>query len=222
MFRSLIYDTLILRLTTQWYAAVFQRLAPGATVLDIGVGTAGALLAHERWIRERGLHVTGIDIDADYIRRARARVRAAALEGRVEVTLESVYDHAGGPYEAVYFSGSFMLLPEPERALHHCAGLLTNAGRVYFTQTFQTRRSWLVERIKPWLRRLTTIDFGQVTYAADFRAHLTNAGLTIEEWITLDEHHGRAACLVIAKPTPAGTDGDPIPVHRRRPSQGPE
>ncbi|WP_018872485.1 bifunctional 2-polyprenyl-6-hydroxyphenol methylase/3-demethylubiquinol 3-O-methyltransferase UbiG [Thioalkalivibrio sp. ALJ16] len=217
MLRSLIYDRLILRLTTQWYAAVFQRLAPGATVLDVGVGTAGALLAHERRIRECGLRVTGIDVDRDYIHRARARVRAAGLEDQVELALESVYDHAGGPYDAVYFSGSFMLLPDPERALRHCAGLLSDTGRIYFTQTFQIRRSPLLERLKPWLRRLTTIDFGQVTYAADFRAHLAHVGLTIEDWTTLDEHRSRAACLVVARPARSDAGGqEPRHQHQRR------
>ncbi|MEA3641327.1 MAG: SAM-dependent methyltransferase, partial [Lamprobacter sp.] len=39
--RSYIYDALILRLTSQWYAEVLRRLPEGAAMLDVGIGTAG-------------------------------------------------------------------------------------------------------------------------------------------------------------------------------------
>ena len=124
MLRSLIYDALILKLTSRWYAAVLERLPEEATLLDVGVGTAGALAANAETVRRKGLRITGIDIDADYIDRAQRRLEEESLCAHAEVRLESVYDHDGGPYDAAYFSASLMLLPEPERALRHCAALL--------------------------------------------------------------------------------------------------
>ncbi|WP_444679218.1 SAM-dependent methyltransferase [Halomonas sp. E19] len=114
MWRSAVYDFLILRLTARWYAEVLASLPEGAGVLDVGIGTAGALLANADLVRRKRLRVTGIDIDADYVHRARRRLHGTPLADQVQVHLESVYDHCGGPYAAIYFSGSFMLLPEPE------------------------------------------------------------------------------------------------------------
>ncbi|WP_349264141.1 class I SAM-dependent methyltransferase [Longimicrobium sp.] len=197
--RSLIYDTLILRLTSRWYAEVLRRVPAGAALLDVGIGTAGALLANANVVERKQLRVTGLDVDADYVQRARRRLQDSAIAGRVEVRLESVYDHRGGPYGAVYFSGSFMLLPEPERALRHCAALLEPDGRIYFTQTFQTRRVRWMETLKPLLKRVTTIDFGRVTYEDDFRAQVLAAGLELEELTVLARHGSRASCLAVAR-----------------------
>ncbi|MGM0450767.1 MAG: class I SAM-dependent methyltransferase [Pseudomonadota bacterium] len=200
MIRSAIYDTLILKLTARWYAAVLDRLPDRANVLDVGIGTAGALVANAERVIRKDLRITGIDIDGDYVERARQRLHQSSLSNRVAVDQESVYDHQGGPYDAVYFSASFMLLPEPERALRHCATLLNPGGRIYFTQTIQHRHSRVMEAFKPMLRRLTSIDFGRVTYEEDFRAQIEAAGLELETFTTLETHGSRASCLAVAAP----------------------
>jgi 2-polyprenyl-3-methyl-5-hydroxy-6-metoxy-1,4-benzoquinol methylase len=201
MIRSIVYDALILRLTTRWYAEVLKRLPESAALLDVGIGTAGALLANAAVVDRKRFRVTGIDIDADYIERARRQVRSSGLGDRVDVRLESVYDHHAGPYDAVYFSGSFMLLPEPEQALRHCCTLLRPGGRIYFTQTIQTQPARWMETLKPMLKWLTSIDFGRVTYEDSFRSQIRAAGLELEELTTLARHGGRASCIAVARPT---------------------
>ena len=200
MIRSTLYDTLILRLTARWYAAVLDRLPEGAAVLDVGIGTAGALLANADQVLRKQLRITGIDIDGDYVARANQRLASSSLGDRVTASQESVYDHRGGPYDAIYFSASFMLLPEPEKALRHCSTLLNPGGRIHFTQTIQHRHSRVMEAFKPMLRRLTSIDFGRVTYAADFRAQIEAAGLELETFTVLENHGNRASCLATATP----------------------
>ena len=203
MIRSFIYDTLILRLTSRWYAEVLRRVPDGAALLDVGIGTAGALLANADRVARKRLRVVGIDIDAGYVARARRRLGDSSLAGRAEVRLESVYDHQGGPYDAVYFSGSFMLLPEPERALRHCRALLSPDGRIFFTQTIQEKPSRWMETLKPLLKRVTGIDFGRVTYEDDFRAQIRAAGLELEEFTALARHGSRVSCLAVARPARA-------------------
>ncbi|WP_017926829.1 bifunctional 2-polyprenyl-6-hydroxyphenol methylase/3-demethylubiquinol 3-O-methyltransferase UbiG [Thioalkalivibrio sp. HL-Eb18] len=198
--RSAIYNLLILRLTSQWYAEVMRRLPEGAALLDVGIGTAGALLANAETACARGFVITGIDIDADYIKHARQALRDSPLADCAEARLESIYDHAGGPYDAIYFSASFMLLPDPDGALRHCRGLLKPEGKVFFTQTFQTRPSRWMERFKPLLRRITTIDFGRVTYEEAFREQVARAGFVIDEFTTLASHGTRASVLAITRP----------------------
>lgn len=197
--RSFIYNTLILKLTSRWYGEVLARIPDGAALLDVGIGTAGALLANADLVNRKHLNITGIDIDADYIKCARRKLQATSLAARVDVRLESIYDHRGGPYDVVYFSASFMLLPEPEQALRHCCTLLKSGGRIYFTQTIQMQPSRWMESLKPMLKQFTSIDFGHVTYEDAFKAQIRNAGLHLEEFTIMSHQGSRIACLAAAK-----------------------
>lgn len=204
MIRSFIYNTLILKLTARWYGEVLRRIPDGITMLDVGIGTAGALLANADTVRGKCLQITGIDIDSDYITHARLKIRNAQLAKQVEVHLQSVYDHQGGPYDIVYFSASFMLLPDPGQALRHCCALLKPGGRIFFTQTIQMKPSRWMEFFKPLLKQLTSIDFGRVTYEDAFRKQIRNAGLEVEEFTEITRHGNRASCLVVARPVCTG------------------
>jgi cyclopropane fatty-acyl-phospholipid synthase-like methyltransferase len=179
---------------------VIDRLPIGARLLDVGIGTGGALARNADRVRARDLRVVGVDIDPDYVARCRRRLAAAELSDRVEVRLQSVLDHTGGPYDAVYFSASFMLLPDPAGALRHVSGLLAPEGRVFFTQTFQDRPSRLLEKAKPLLKRVTTIEFGRVTYEDDFRRTVADGGLELLELVTMQRRGSRSYRLAVGAP----------------------
>ncbi len=196
--KAAVYDTAIVSMTSGWYAAVVESLAPSCRLLDVGIGTGAALLANADAVRERDLRIVGIDIDRAYVERCRDGIAATGLDDSIEVRLESVYDHGGGPYDAVYFSGSFMLLPDPAAALRHVAGLLAPGARVYFTQTFEHERSRVLERLKPALRWITTIDFGAVTYEDEMLGTLAAAGFEVERRTTLHAGRKRSSVLVVA------------------------
>jgi SAM-dependent methyltransferase len=198
--RARVYDAAIVPLTASWYRAVIDRLPERSRVLDVGIGTGAALTANAPLVVEKNLHVTGIDVDAAYVEQCRRAVARAELAARVDVRLESVYDHRDGPYDAIYFSASFMLLPDPVEALRHVCGLLRPEGRIYFTQTFEHERSRLAEVVKPLLRLVTTIDFGRVTYEADFQAALESGGVAQEAAHWLDSGKRRASRFVVARP----------------------
>ncbi len=198
--RGLIYDVVIRPLTAGWYREVLSRLALRARLLDVGIGTAGALVANAPMIWQKDLHIVGVDIDPDYIERAGKLVREKSLEGHVQVRLQSVYDHVGNaPYDAVYFSASFMLLPDPAACLRHIRHQLAPGGRVFFTQTFQEKRSALMEKAKPMLHKVTTIHFGSVTYEADFMAILRAAGMHVDTLETIGKAGPRTYRLVVAR-----------------------
>lgn len=163
-FRSKVYNVLILRTTTKWYEVVLQKLPMNSTVLDVGVGTAGALINCASIIKGRGLKVVGIDYDADYVMEAQRAIHEAKLEDSIQAFHKSVYvlkHKAEGSFDAVYFSGSFTLLPDPCEALRVVRPLTT--GRVYITQTYQRKSPPLLGYIKPLLKYLSTIDFGKLT-----------------------------------------------------------
>ena len=196
--RAQVYDAVITGMTARWYAAVLERLRPHGRLLDIGIGTGAALLAHADRVRALDLHVVGIDIDRDYVARCRAAVAAHGLADRIAVREESVYDHRGGPYDAAYFSGSFMLLPDPAAALSCIRPQLRPQAPVFFTQTFEHARSPLLERIKPWLRWATTIDFGRVTYEPEFRRSVAAGGFEVVEVVEIDRGRARNSVIVTA------------------------
>ncbi|HEB77516.1 MAG TPA: class I SAM-dependent methyltransferase [Methylothermaceae bacterium] len=198
--RGLIYDHTFAKLTINWYRAVLERLPEGAEILDVGIGTGGAAVANASLIQQKRLKILGLDIDADYLDRCRRALARAGLSDHVEVRLESVYDHQGGPYDAVYFSGSFMLLPDPVAALRHVLIQLKPEGKVFFTQTFHDRRSPLAEKIKPMLHKVTTIHFGQVTYWEDFQRVLEQAGARVKDMVILKQLRNASFRLIEAAP----------------------
>jgi hypothetical protein len=92
-----------------------------------------------------------------------------------------------------------MLLPDPVAALQHVAALLAPDARVLFTQTFEHEPSPWMERVKPLLRFVTTIDFGGVTYEREFRAAVEQAGFAVEMLTPLHAGRARSSVLVVAR-----------------------
>jgi hypothetical protein len=235
LFRSKVYNALILNMTTRWYQVVLERLEPNSIVLDIGIGTAGkkrwrlchqsqkgdlngknssffpagylflyviiigALIQCQSLLKSKNIRVVGVDYDAHYVSEAQTAIFHQGLQDYISVVTMSVYDvpskrseltAPGGTKEktnessssfssphqqfhAVYFSGSFSLLPDMVGAIQAVTPLLlqqtttpNNAvgGKIYITQTYQRQLPFpmLLSYIKPLLRYLTTIDFGQL------------------------------------------------------------
>lgn len=198
--RGWLYDRTIAPLTAGWYREVLLRLPHGSLLLDVGIGTGGALLRCADLIRERDIRVVGIDIDDDYLRRCAAGLARAGLTEQVRTCYGSVYEHYGGPYDAAYFSASLMLLPDPVRAMRHVTRLLAPRGAVYFTQTFHLRRSRVRQVVKPAIRYVTTIDFGRVTYEEDFRRDVADSGLCVDDFVVLRTTRSAQYVLAVARP----------------------
>ena len=72
-------------------------------------------------------------------------------------------------------------MPDPPAALKCAAAMLVDGGLIYVTQTFQNRPSPIMERVKPLLRRFTSVDFGRVTYYKEVAEIARKAGMTIVE-----------------------------------------
>jgi len=207
--RGWLYDRLISGVTAGWYREVLVRLPVGARVLDVGIGTGGAVARSADLVRDKDLRIVGLDIDREYLEQCETTITRAGLAGHVTPCLSSVYDHHGGPYDAIYFSASLMLLPDPVEAMKHVAAQLDPSGQLYFTQTFHHRRSRLIAKVKPMLRHVTTIHFGRVTYADDFLKALDDAGLELVEFVTLKDTRHASARLAVAC-VQSHTQGDQV------------
>jgi 2-polyprenyl-3-methyl-5-hydroxy-6-metoxy-1,4-benzoquinol methylase len=181
--RAFIYRMLIVRMTSRWYLEVLKRVPSNAFILDVGIGEGKSLINNRDLLNKKTLRVHGIDYDNDYVQHCSAAIADNNLSSQVSVSYESVYDHKSPvKYDCVYFSGSFMILPEPEAALAHVCSLLKDKdSKVYFTQTIETKKSWLLEIIKPLLKYVLTIDFGHVTYENEFLSLLERCNMKVIE-----------------------------------------
>jgi len=178
-----------------------EKIPANSKVLDVGIGTGAALVKNADIIRAKNLHVTGIDIDRDYLIKCNKLIQEAALQDRVECLHASGTEYSGGPFDAIYFSGSFMIIPPEIRVamLRNMKTILVSKekSRFYFTQTFQDKPNWFMEKLKPWLAWLTTIDFGKVTYTSDFIECLWKAGLKHDHVQVISKNHGGTAMLFV-------------------------
>ncbi len=207
--RAWLYDRVMTGLTSGWYHHVLTRLPDGARLLDVGIGTGGAVSRNADFVRAKNIQVRGIDIDHAYLNQCNKICAQRGLSDYVKTQRSSVYEHDDGPYDAVYFSASFMLLSDPLKAIKQVCTQLAPHGMIFFTQTFHHDRSALLERIKPMLHRFTTIHFGAVTYEDEFRRLLIQGGLVLEEWITMGRTSNSSFQLAMARPA---TSAPAVPV----------
>ena len=170
------------------YAAVLARVTPDSRVLDIGIGTASALVRNQELVLGQRVTVVGIDPEREYVTKAARVVAAAGLADAVKVHRLSIYEpglrsaFAGkAKFDHAYFSGSLTVLRDPVAALRCAATMLKPGGMVYVTQCFHNRPAPLTARLKPMLRRFTSIDFGRVVLAAEIAEIAERAGLHVIE-----------------------------------------
>ena len=75
---------------------MLARLPKGARVLDVGIGTATALVGRKGQnatvVVEKDLTFVGVDYEDAYIRKAIDVVRKAKLEKHVDLHCRSIYD----------------------------------------------------------------------------------------------------------------------------------
>ena len=71
-------------------------------------------------------------------------------------------------FNFILFSFSFMLMPDQIKAINVAKQSLEKNGRIAFIMTINQKENMLLMKIKPLIYRLTSIDFGNVTYQRQF------------------------------------------------------
>lgn len=198
--RSWIYDRLFHSLSTDWYRFILNSLPDQCRLLDVGVGTGSSLLSNLDLVRSKQLQVEGIDINTSYLKACQDKIDHLEANEQIQVRYHSVYDLESQPaYDAIYFSASFMLLPDQKHALETIKSCLKPNGYVCFTQTFETKRTRFWEVVKPLLYLFTTVHFGVVTYQPPFLKMLEEAGFEVEVNQVLRNQGSREMRAIMAK-----------------------
>lgn len=198
--KSYIYDVLILSMTEAWYRTVLEKLPDGSILLDVGIGTGGALLRCTDLLVKKDLKVVGIDIDSAYVDAGHEAILHAGMDDRISINVVDVYeakekvldlvkqiggteDSDGRFVDAVYFSGSFSLLPDPVKALQLVAEFVKpkdgEKGSIFITQTYQRKTPFFLPYLKPLLKYATTIDFGQLVTEDDILSTFEESRLEV-------------------------------------------
>ncbi|CAD2218795.1 type 11 methyltransferase [Angomonas deanei] len=211
-FRSYVYDFVIFTTTSRWYREVLLDCPMDVTLLDVGIGTATSLIDNRDIVVSKRMRVVGVDYDLDYVESAQANIAASSLVDTTSVEHASIHDFNkdyNAKFDIIYFSGSFMIIPQQVEALTHCVKMLRSpvpktpgGGNIYFTQTFE-HRSLIGLYVTPYVKkllRLLTIDFGEVTYEDDFKKVLERAKVDIVYTRPIRSSYFRTQTLVCAKP----------------------
>jgi hypothetical protein len=91
-----------------------------------------------------------------------------------------------------------MLLRDQRAVLQRARNWLKPGGQLIFAQAMFKKRSRLVDLVKPKLKYLTTIDFGQAIYERDFFTLLEETGLAIRVDCVLKGEWFNSQCRMIA------------------------
>ncbi|MCU0913317.1 MAG: class I SAM-dependent methyltransferase [Planctomycetes bacterium] len=200
--KSWLYQVFIQRTTNECYRGSLGYVPRGSHVLDVGIGNGLMLSTFGPLIQSKQLKITGIDINAAYLKHCAELIRKLQLEDHVEVRRASAQDYVPptpGCFDYVLFCMSFMLLPDQPRVLLRVRDWLKPGGQIVFVQALFRQKSRLVDLIKPKLKYLTTVDFGQPTYEEDFFALLRNHRLSVREDRVLKNEWFHSQCrLVVA------------------------
>lgn len=159
-------------------------------------------------MKSKNIKVVGIDIDSAYVEAGKLSIESAGLSHLISIDKVDVYegrdallklakekgaapDSDGSFFDAVYFSGSFSLLPDPVKALQLVSELVKNKevdgcdvpskGSIFITQTYQRRTPFFLPYVKPLLKYATTIDFGNLVREEEVLQTFKDSGLKVIE-----------------------------------------
>ena len=165
--RNKLYKWVIGDATAYCYRSCLDYFSENSVILDVGIGNGVMVRDHHREIKEKNLKITGLDIDSTYLKQCRELVENYDLADQIQVfekPVEEFRPGRNGSFDYILFSMSFMLLDDQESVLRKVSKWLKPEGEVVFFQTMFKTRNRLIEEIKPRLKHLTTIEFGEVTY----------------------------------------------------------
>jgi len=179
-----LYAFFIDGVTNLCYRSCLDYFPPGSQILDVGIGNGIMIKEHHALIREKGIRIVGIDLNAGYLAHCRELIREYGLAEQIRVhhvEVEKFQPGNGALFDYVLFSMSFMLFRDQALVLDRVGQWLKPEGKVVFFQTMFRKRSLFMELVKPRLKYVTTIDFGRVTYEDDFYHLLQRRDLSVLE-----------------------------------------
>lgn len=181
---SFIYDVIFTKAVTGFtYCRLIDRLKATKLenihyILDVGVGTGTAL---NYVISEipKDIKIIGVDIDEHYVTTCQ---KLFQKRPNVNIELKNFYEMGKTPsekFDLILFTSSFMLMPDKNLALQVAKSILRPGGKIYFILTLFEKRKALIEKFKPLLKYILTVDFGQALTEDQFLDILKDNGVKV-------------------------------------------
>jgi len=180
--KSFIYNNTLAKAESRYtYSTLFESFLNKSEnqleILDVGIGTGYATEGVRPMIESKDFKYSGIDIDESYLIDAKRRFKDCE---NIQVSKQNFYDlPVNKQYDIIIFSSSFMLMPDQQKCLNLVKKVLKPGGKVYFLMALYNTRYQMVDKMKPLIKYLTTIDFGQSTYFSEFVSFLDKNGFKL-------------------------------------------
>lgn len=161
------------------FAPVYERLVaalapqPGERFLDLACGTGGVALVAAR----RGAVVTGLDVSADQLEKARTAAAEAELEIRFDQGDAQALPYGNQSFDALASSFGVIFAPDHERAAAELTRVLRRDGRVAITAWPEDEWYELNRRLRPDYEGYSANRWSDESYV---RALLTELELRVE------------------------------------------
>jgi len=198
---NFLYDVVLGEVTKLCYRNCLDYFSEGSAVLDVGIGNGLMLRRNHELIHSKNLSITGLDVNERYIEQTRELIRVYGLQDRMAVhhcPVEEFQPGQGEMFDYALFSMSFMLLPNQEEVLRRVEQWLKPGGEIVFFQTMFRDKSRLLDWIKPKLKYMTSVDFGEPVYEDDFFRMLRKNGLGVTRDRILKKNWLKAQYRLIA------------------------
>ena len=181
---AFIYDLFISNfLTVAAHVSMLPHMVhTSGTFLDVGCGTGAPLKKIYPTLKNIYSSFVGVDLHPKYTEKAQ---KLFEKEENVGIYNMDFYDLKKNfpekKFDFILFSFSFMLMPDPVKAIRVATESLSSNGTIAFIMTLNPKERPLLEKIKPIIHHYTSIDFGNVIYEKQFEEFLKIGSLKMEK-----------------------------------------
>jgi len=177
--RRLFYDMMIASYTEVLYAKFLSGCEPDSRVLDIGIGNGSALCRSAGLIKERNLHIVGVDICEDSLLECEENVRKHGLEGHVELIHGKDLESKGyEKFDKAFLSNSYSVIDEIRDVLDVAVNS-TKDGQCVIALALFDKASRLKGFIKRNLKHILGFDCGRYITHSSLTDELSEMGLRV-------------------------------------------
>ena len=177
--RRVFYDRMIASYTELLYSKFLLGCEPDSRVLDIGIGNGSALCRSAGLIKERNLHIVGVDICEDSLLECEENIRRHGLEQHVELVHGRELSEKGyEKFDKAFLSNSYSVIDEIRDVLDVAINSTKDGQCVIALALFDKASRWK-GFVKRNLKHILGFDCGRYITHSSLTDELSDMGLCV-------------------------------------------